>query len=258
MNTGFIGWSVNLETKDKNQMPRPSNTEARRAQIVGGMLRVVAERGYERATVKDIADAAGLSPGLLHYHFASKQEILVALAETLAEAAHKRQSELAAPRTARARLLALLDAHVARGKGADPAAVACWVALGAEAPRIPELMAVYRRVTEAALKTLRDQTRAALVEEKRSPKRATSIAAGLLAAVEGAFKLATAAPGLLPEGFASPTLRAMAEGLLDAQPLARPVTKNAKKKPTKTTTKPSKRRAPKRKNKNSRTASRRS
>lgn len=245
-------------------MPRPSNTEARRAQIVGGMLRVVAERGYERATVKDIADAAGLSPGLLHYHFASKQEILVALAETLAEAAQKRQSERAAPKSARARLLALLDAHVARGKGADPAAVACWVALGAEAPRIAELSAVYRRVTEAALKTLRDHVRAALVEETRSPKRAASIAAGLLAAVEGAFKLATAAPGLLPEGFASPTLRAMADGLLNAEPLARPAAKKAKSKniksktkaKAKTKTKNKKPRAPKRTT--SRSASRRS
>ncbi len=209
-------------------MPRPSNTEARRAQIVDGMLRVVAERGYERATVKDIADAAGLSPGLLHYHFASKQEILVALAEDLAEAAQKRQSALKSPRSARSRLLALLDAHVARGKGADPTAVACWVALGAEAPRIPELAAVYRRVTGDALAGLRDQTRAALLEEERSPKRAGSIAAGLLAAVEGAFKLATAAPGLLPEGFAAPTLRAMAEGLLDAQPKARAAAKTAR------------------------------
>lgn len=223
-------------------MPRPSNTEARRAQIVAAMLRVVAERGYERATVKDIADAAGLSPGLLHYHFASKQEILVALAETLAETAQKRQTELAAPKSARARLLALLDAHVARGKGEDPAAVACWVTLGAEAPRIPELAAVYRRVTETALKTLRDHTRTALVEEKRSPTRAGSIAAGLLSAVEGAFKLAVAAPGMLPEGFAAPTLRAMAEGLLNAQPLARPAKKKSKPSP-----KAAKRRTPARK-----------
>lgn len=210
-------------------MPRPSNTDARRAQIIRGMLRVVAERGYERATVKDVAEAADLSPGLLHYHFASKQEILVALAETLAEAAKNRRSNLAAPRSARARLLAFLGAHVARGKDADPAAVACWVAIGAEAPRIPEVMAVYRRVTGEMLAIARDLTRAALREEGRGTRRAGSIAAGLLAAVEGAYKLATAAPGLLPEGFALPTLRAMAEGLLDAQPPARPARKPAPK-----------------------------
>jgi TetR/AcrR family transcriptional repressor of bet genes len=201
-------------------MSRPSNTEERKAQIVRGMLRVMAERGYERATVQAIADAADLSPGLLHYHFASKQEILVALAEDLARAAQDRQRALTSRRSARARLLAFLDAHVALGQGADPAAVACWVAIGAEALRIPDVQAVYQRVTAEVMRALEDLAREALREERRVTRRARAIAAGLLAAAEGAFQLSAAAPGLLPRGFAAPTLRAMAAGLLDAQPLA--------------------------------------
>ena len=45
-------------------MPRPPNTEQRRSQIVGGLARVMAERGYAKATIQAIAKAAGLSPGL--------------------------------------------------------------------------------------------------------------------------------------------------------------------------------------------------
>ena len=56
-------------------MARPSNTEERRQQIVEGLLRVMAERGYERASIAEIAKAAGLSPGLVHYHFTEKQEL---------------------------------------------------------------------------------------------------------------------------------------------------------------------------------------
>ena len=47
-------------------MARPSNTEERRQQIVQGLLRVMAERGYERASIAEIARAAGLTPGLVH------------------------------------------------------------------------------------------------------------------------------------------------------------------------------------------------
>jgi len=64
-------------------MARPSNTEARRSQIVDGLVMVLSERGYERSSVQAIASAAGLSPGLVHYHFKNKLEILVELVERL-------------------------------------------------------------------------------------------------------------------------------------------------------------------------------
>lgn len=53
-------------------MPRPSNTAERQEQIVLGLLEVMAERGYEKASVASIARAAELSPGLVHYHFQTK------------------------------------------------------------------------------------------------------------------------------------------------------------------------------------------
>ena len=45
--------------------------------------------------------------------------------------------------------------------------------------------------------------------------------AGLMAAIQGCYQLAVAAHAA-PRGFASPTLRRMADGLLAAQPEARP------------------------------------
>ena len=44
--------------------------------------------------------------------------------------------------------------------------------------------------------------------------RAPAIAAGLYAAIEGAFRLAAIAPGVIPEGSAASTLHAMTDGLL--------------------------------------------
>ena len=52
---------------------------AKREEILQAALAVVAEHGSRRASVREIADAAGLSPaGLLHY-FGSKEELFVAI-----------------------------------------------------------------------------------------------------------------------------------------------------------------------------------
>lgn len=52
---------------------------AKREEILDAALRVVAEHGYRKASVREIADAVELSPaGLLHY-FGSKEELFVAI-----------------------------------------------------------------------------------------------------------------------------------------------------------------------------------
>lgn len=52
---------------------------AKREQILASALEVIATKGYRGASVREIADAAGLSPaGLLHY-FDSKEELFTAI-----------------------------------------------------------------------------------------------------------------------------------------------------------------------------------
>src|ERR1700754_2364842 len=71
-------------------MARSSNTETRRAEITGALLAVIARHGYEKATIQAIAAQAGLAPGLIHYHFRNKQEILVSLIGAMAQAGQSR------------------------------------------------------------------------------------------------------------------------------------------------------------------------
>lgn len=194
-------------------MPRPSNTEERRQQIVDGLLRVMAERGYERASVGEIAKAAGLSPGLVHYHFSDKQEILLVLVEQLASRARIRvTTRLARVKgdDARAKVEAFLDAYLATGGDSAPTAVASWVTISAEAIRQPEVRAVYERVVRADLEHLES-----LVAEVVGKRKARAIAAGLFAAVQGYFVLAASAPDLVPPGSAAGTVKRMAAGVLD-------------------------------------------
>ncbi|AKJ01890.1 TetR family transcriptional regulator [Archangium gephyra] len=194
-------------------MARPSNTEERRQQIVQGLLRVMAERGYERASITEIAKAAGLSAGLVHYHFTEKQEILLTLVEQLAGRVRERvKTRLERVKGgARAQVDAFLDAFLATGEDADPASVAAWVTISAEAVRQPEVRAAYEKVVRADLEHLEE-----LVGAVIGRRRARAVAAGLFAAVQGYFVLSTAAPGLTPPGSAAGTVKRMAAGLLDA------------------------------------------
>lgn len=194
-------------------MARPSNTEERRQQIVEGLLRVMAERGYERASIAEIARAAGLSPGLVHYHFTEKQEILLTLVEQLAGRVRERVKMRLerAKGGARAQVDAFLDAFLATGEDAAPSSVAAWVTISAEAVRQPEVRAAYEKVVRADLELLEE-----LVGAVIGRRRARAVAAGLFAAVQGYFVLSAAAPGLTPPGSAAGTVKRMAAGLLDA------------------------------------------
>jgi AcrR family transcriptional regulator len=50
--------------------------ELRRQQIIDGALEVFADKGFEKATNKDIAEAAGIgSPGLIYHYFKDKSDL---------------------------------------------------------------------------------------------------------------------------------------------------------------------------------------
>jgi TetR/AcrR family transcriptional repressor of bet genes len=200
-------------------MPRPSNTEERRAEIVRGLSAVMAERGYEGASVQRIAKAAGLSPGLIHYHFGDKREILMALVDRVVGAARARiEARTREAETPRQRLLAVLDALLATGDGADPTAAALWSLIGAEAVRQPEVQSVYEGFVRETKEHLEQLIKATCRDEGRSTRGASAMAAGLLATVEGFFAVSAAAPSVIPAGSAAGMARRMAIGLVESQP----------------------------------------
>ncbi|MGZ3637993.1 MAG: TetR/AcrR family transcriptional regulator [Ktedonobacterales bacterium] len=52
-----------------------------RARLIEAGYTILSEKGFEAATVKEIARLASVSPGLFHYYFASKDELLLAVME---------------------------------------------------------------------------------------------------------------------------------------------------------------------------------
>ncbi len=60
----------------------PKVVEDRRDQIIDAAMQVFAQRGFTRATNKDIAREAGITPGLIYYYFDSKEDLLKTIIET--------------------------------------------------------------------------------------------------------------------------------------------------------------------------------
>jgi TetR/AcrR family transcriptional regulator, transcriptional repressor of bet genes len=197
-------------------MPRPSNTEARRSEIVTGLRKVMARRGYEGASVAEIARAAGLASGLVHYHFNDKREILLALLDQLArEASQRAQRALArAGESPLERLEAYLDAFLSREADPDPEAVACWVAIGAEAVRDAKVRKAFGAALGMSSVTMEGLVIEALVAKGRGTPEAKVISAALHAAIQGYLLVSVTAPELIPPGSAAGAVRRLARMLI--------------------------------------------
>jgi AcrR family transcriptional regulator len=57
--------------------------EARRSQILVGAAQVFQEKGFHKATTKEIAKAAGVSEGTIYNYFGAKRDLLVALVDMI-------------------------------------------------------------------------------------------------------------------------------------------------------------------------------
>ncbi|PBB37297.1 transcriptional regulator BetI [Mesorhizobium sp. WSM3868] len=57
---------------------RKASKEVRQLQLIEATIDSLAKRGYAETTMADVADGAGLSRGIVNFHFESKEKLLVA------------------------------------------------------------------------------------------------------------------------------------------------------------------------------------
>ncbi|QBD79340.1 TetR/AcrR family transcriptional regulator [Ktedonosporobacter rubrisoli] len=72
----------------------PKIVEDRKEQILDAAMRVFAQKGFNRTTNKDIAQEAGITPGLIYHYFANKEALLK---ELMAERSPARVLRTASP-----------------------------------------------------------------------------------------------------------------------------------------------------------------
>jgi TetR/AcrR family transcriptional repressor of bet genes len=118
--------------------PRTQSRDTRRLQLIEATIATLAERGFSRTTLTDVARRAGLSHGLVLFHFQSKDNLL---AETLDHLSDEYQSNwqaalAAAAPSPEAQLLALVRADFAP-RVCTPDRLASWCAFWGESQSRP-------------------------------------------------------------------------------------------------------------------------
>ncbi|GAB5470380.1 MAG: TetR family transcriptional regulator C-terminal domain-containing protein [Rhodospirillales bacterium] len=121
---------------------RPRNRAAskalRRQQLIDSTIDSIAKRGFADTTLADVAAGAGLSRGIVNFHFESKDQLLVATLQYLADEYRDNwQSALArAGDGAIQRLLALVTADF-EARVCNRKKIAVWYAFWGEAKSRP-------------------------------------------------------------------------------------------------------------------------
>lgn len=67
--------------------------EDKRKLIIKAAYQVFAQKGYENASIKEIASEASITPGLIHYYFKNKEELLLSVQHDLQEKYHTQYDE---------------------------------------------------------------------------------------------------------------------------------------------------------------------
>lgn len=192
-------------------MGRPSNKSERRAEIVQAMMQVMAVNGYDGASIQAIAKQAGLASGLIHYHFKTKQDILLESVTQLSNVLKERYLSLSkSADTAEDKLRAFINARLAKGEGSNHQAVVAWVMIASEAVRQPEVKMTYlkalRQQKVLLEELLQDYFQNFLEKERLDQKQLNFKVAFVMAFMEGAFSLSITVPEIMPDNWAADTL----------------------------------------------------
>ena len=76
---------TNTVTAPATRTPRTLSREERRTQLFEATLATIAECGFSRTTLTEVARRAGLSHGLVLFHFETKEKLLVETLDYLSE-----------------------------------------------------------------------------------------------------------------------------------------------------------------------------
>lgn len=144
---------------------RKASKEIRRLQLIEATIDSLSKRGYSETTMADVADGAGLSRGIVNFHFESKDKLLVATLQHMADeySAHWRGALDKAGEDPAARLAALVAADFDRAV-CNRRKLAAWSAFWGEAKSRPTYQALCGARDEAYQETVVELC-AALIED---------------------------------------------------------------------------------------------
>ncbi|AZO52715.1 transcriptional regulator BetI [Mesorhizobium sp. M8A.F.Ca.ET.057.01.1.1] len=122
---------------------RKASKEVRQLQLIEATIDSLAKRGYSETTMADVADGAGLSRGIVNFHFESKEKLLVATLQHMYDeySAHWRNALQKAGDDPADQLQALVAADFDRSI-CNKRKLAAWCAFWGEAKSRPTYQAL--------------------------------------------------------------------------------------------------------------------
>jgi AcrR family transcriptional regulator len=128
---------------DGERKSRKASKETRQQQLIEATIDSLAKRGYSDTTLANVADGAGLSRGIVNFHFESKEKLLVATLQYMADeyAGHWSAALEKAGDAAASRIWALVNADFDR-RICTKRKLAAWCAFWGEAKSRPTYQAL--------------------------------------------------------------------------------------------------------------------
>ncbi|PVB59439.1 transcriptional regulator BetI [Labrenzia sp. 011] len=109
-------------------MPKVGIEAKRRRSLIDATVDAIHERGYSDVTMAQIAKRAGVSGGLVHHYFGSKDQLLAAtMRHLLTELGRAIRDSLARAGTPRERISAIIEGNFSVDQF-QPAVIAAWLA----------------------------------------------------------------------------------------------------------------------------------
>ncbi len=161
---------------------RQEPEEQRRRQLVEVTIDSLAEVGYVGSTLAQIAQRAGVSPGLVAHYFGDKDGLLEATFRSLARhLADRVDQRLKLAATPRGRVQAIIDVNLGPEEF-DQRTGSAWLAFWGQVPHEPSLMRIQRVYQRRMLSNLRHALSRLLPQEL-----ARSLASMIAAMIDGVW-----------------------------------------------------------------------
>ena len=157
----------------------------RRGQIISAARQVFSRKGYDAATVEEIAGTAGVSKGLIYNYFRSKEDILLATAEALMNRLEEQMERISITRaTAGDKILAAQHMHTGEMiKQWD--FVQIMLEFWSESVRRPEIARPYARMFRKARAYLEAIIENGIASGEFRPVPAKEVASLMIAMADG-------------------------------------------------------------------------
>ncbi len=191
--------------------------EVRRKQLIDATIRAIGAVGYAGLTLTHVAGEAGLSPGIVNFYFKTKDQLLVATLEQIAEEYGTFwQGAIAKGKISPASgLEAMIEADF-HASVCNPEKVSVWYAFWAEARSKPAYRDLVLRLEHDYLQQTEALCARLIAEGGYEGVEADQAAAGLNAMIDGLWFDCLMAPGEFDRQYAKRTCLAYLAALFPA------------------------------------------